>query len=557
MNKICKQCQTQFDVTEEDLQFYDKVSPVFAGKKYEVPLPTLCPPCRQQRRLAWRNERKLYNRKCDLTGKQIISVFSPDKPFKVYDKDAWWSDSWDELSYGREVDFNRPFLDQLKELMLDVPRMALWNIDPVNSDYNQSTGWLKNCYLLAAANRNEDCYYGNYVNDCKNCVDNLMIKNCELCYECIECEGSYECFFCKNCVNCTSSQFLFNCISCTNCFGCVNLQRKEYCFFNEQLSKEEYQIKIKEINTKSYLHLEKLAALMKETVLKYPVKYMIGTHNEDVTGNGIYQSHHAYACFDVSKLENCSHFSWFHEAKDCMDTFAWGMSAELCYDSMEIGGGAYRTLFCATSQGTKNAFYSYQCMFSENIFGCVGLKRKKHCILNKQYTQAEYEQLLPKIIEHMKKGNEWGEFFPYSLSPFCYNETVASEFFPLSPDQAVSLGSAWREEDDQNKYQGPRSDLHDTIDDVSDDVLKSILTCAKCQKNYKVISQELQFHRDHSVALSQFCPACRHQKRIEQRNPRKLWDRHCAKCTTAISTSYSPDRPETVYCEKCYLETVY
>lgn len=41
------------------------------------------------------------------------------------------------------------------------------------------------------------------------------------------------------------------------------------------------------------------------------------------------------------------------------------------------------------------------------------------------------------------------------------------------------------------------------------------------------------------------------------RNPRKLWKRQCGKCGKEIQTTYSPERPETVYCEGCYLSVVY
>jgi Zn ribbon nucleic-acid-binding protein len=59
----------------------------------------LCPDCRQQRRLAWRNERKLYKRKCDATGKNIVSVYSPDKDYIVYDKNYYISDKFDALDF--------------------------------------------------------------------------------------------------------------------------------------------------------------------------------------------------------------------------------------------------------------------------------------------------------------------------------------------------------------------------------------------------------------------------------------------------------------------------
>jgi hypothetical protein len=37
----------------------------------------------------------------------------------------------------------------------------------------------------------------------------------------------------------------------------------------------------------------------------------------------------------------------------------------------------------------------------------VGLHDKSYCILNKQYTKEEYEELVPKIIEKMMKDDEW------------------------------------------------------------------------------------------------------------------------------------------------------
>ncbi|MEI8092157.1 MAG: hypothetical protein WCG98_08430 [bacterium] len=44
---------------------------------------------------------------------------------------------------------------------------------------------------------------------------------------------------------------------------------------------------------------------------------------------------------------------------------------------------------------------------------------------------------MPKIIEKMEADGERGEFFPTSLSPFGYNETVAMEYFPLTKEEAM------------------------------------------------------------------------------------------------------------------------
>lgn len=112
-SKTCVNCKKDFTIEAEDFGFYEKI---------KVPPPTLCPECRQQRRYAWRNERNLYRRNCDLCQKSMVTIYSPNKPFKVYCTECWWGDGWDPASYGRDFDFNRPFFEQFGELQHEVPR---------------------------------------------------------------------------------------------------------------------------------------------------------------------------------------------------------------------------------------------------------------------------------------------------------------------------------------------------------------------------------------------------------------------------------------------------
>ena len=97
--KTCAHCGTHFDVTDKDLEFYDKISPVFGGKRYTVPTPKFCPDCRAQRRYSFRNERMLYKRKCALTGREIVSMYSPDKAVTVYNHHDWFGDKWNAMDY--------------------------------------------------------------------------------------------------------------------------------------------------------------------------------------------------------------------------------------------------------------------------------------------------------------------------------------------------------------------------------------------------------------------------------------------------------------------------
>lgn len=97
--KKCRISGKEFFVTDRDKEYYDKKSPLFSGQKYPIPTPTLSPEERKRRRLTWRNERKLYHRKCDKTGNSLIAIYSPEKPYTVYDQKVWWSDDWNPVEY--------------------------------------------------------------------------------------------------------------------------------------------------------------------------------------------------------------------------------------------------------------------------------------------------------------------------------------------------------------------------------------------------------------------------------------------------------------------------
>ncbi len=92
---------------------------------------------------------------------------------------------------------------------------------------------------------------------------------------------------------------------------------------------------------------------------------------------------------------------------------------------------------------------------------------------------------------------------------------------------------------------------------MTDDILKAILKCLACGKNYQIIQKELQFLRRFNFPIPHDCPLCRDRNRIKQLNPMQTYKRSCGKCNIVIETSYSPDRPEIVYCEKCYQQEVY
>lgn len=557
MIKSCKQCSSQFEITNQDLGFYDKISPIFAGKKFPVPPPQLCPDCRQQRRLAMRNERTLYHRKSDLTGKQIIAMFAPSSPYKVYDQDEWWSDQWDANEYGREFDFNKTFSEQFKALQLAVPHVSLNNVNVENGYYTNFALNQKNSYLVFGGSNNEDCIYGKFIPGCKDCVDNYSVYYSELCYEGVSCERCYNCKFLINSRNCSDCIMIENCQSCQNCIGCFGLQAKQYYVFNQFIGKEKYEEIIKDYQALTTAKIIFLRNKLNEIKSKLPHVSTNIFASEDCTGDNIYNSKNCHYAFNINGCEDCKYIFFSPKSSNTYDsTFNAPDGVRFCYNvCSSVGVESGITTFYLWYG--SNILYSTASHYCDNILGCVGLKHKKYCILNKQYSKEAYEKLVPKIVAHMVKTGEWGEYFNYDLSLFGYNETVAQEYYPLTKDQALQLGANWQQEDQKEQYQGAAFKPPENINEVNESICNQILTCEATGKNYKIIPQELKFYKKMGLPIPNLSPDQRHLKRLALHNPLKLWTRNCAKCGQAIQTSFNPKRPEIVYCQNCYLKEVY
>ena len=550
--KKCSHCSAEYSISRQELELLSQLAPEFDGQLCTLTEPEHCPVCRLQNRLAWRGELNLFHRKSGYSKKPIITFYPPESPCRIYSPQEYWSDSWDPRDYGQEFDFNRPFFEQFAELLRRSPVLSLTNSNNQNCEYINCSAWCKDCYLLAGANHNEHCLYGNYINYCSYCVDNNFIDRSELCYECVDCSNCYNTKYSTNCQNCSDSYFLHGCRGCSSCFASVNLANKQYVYFNKQLSKADYLSKIEQHQLHRRSEVQKLQLVFEKHRLKYPHRFMIGVMNQNVTGNTASSCKNTHDSFDVSNLEDCSHCAWFHESRQSMDCFAWGMSAELCYQCMEVGEDSYRVLFSATAFGCRNVLYSYCAHYSSNCFGCVGTKRNEYLVLNKQYSKDDFDPLVLKIIEHMRSTGEWGKFFPISLSPLPYNVAVTDDYFPIEPQAAKGLGWNWSEADDSVASAKSGMEIPDSIDDADDSICKEVFSCSASGKPFKFIRPELDFYRKSRIPLPDASWKSRHKKRLTRRCPRQLWERRCAECKKDIRTSYAPYMPEIVVCESCY-----
>jgi len=585
--RVCQNCKGEFKIDASDFDFY---------KKIDVPPPTFCPECRNQRRMSWRNERTFHRGKCAATGKDFLTMFSPEAKMTVYDRDYWWSDKWDQLSTGRDYDFSRPFFEQYAELLHTAPLPNLANSNCVNSEWGNHSLDCKNTYLFYASIAVEDGAYITGGVTAKNSFDIYKALNIIDCYEDILCADDNRLFFSYDSDQSIQSEFLLSCINMQDSLACINMKNGSHCIFNKHYSKEDYKNERAKYDLGSYAQLEKFKKEFTEFIKGFPRRYATILKSVDVSGDAVLTSKNCRHVFDIyGGVEDTKYLYHGATIKDSYDGYGMGAVAELMYEAVDAGAQARHCMFGVFTHGSQETSYTYTCHSSSNLFGCVGLRSKQYCILNKQYTKEEYEALLPKIKQQMKdmpyvdtKGRlyGYGEFFPTEISPFAYNETIAQEYFSLSKQEAESGGYSWHESGAKHYTVTIKAaDLPDHIRDAPDSITKEIIECAhagkcnqQCTSAFRIIPSELQFLKHFNIALPRLCPNCRHYERLAKRNPFRLWKRDCecaglksAKggyenisahphgentCEVKFETPYSPERTEIIYCEQCYQQEV-
>lgn len=525
-------------------------------KQHNIPLPTISPQERRKQMYSFSNAVFLYNTTCALSGKNILSCIPTNKGFTIYDIDEWQSDKWDPMQYAQDIDWNRPFFEQVALLQKKVPAPSLI-VDKrsiENSDYCNGVDSLKNCYLLIIGSENEDCYFSSTLVRCKNVIDTAWGTDCELCYDSYQITNCYQVRHTEQSSNCSDSMFLYNCRGLKNCFGCVNLRNKEYCWYNEQLSEEEFKSRYHQFKLGSYQTVANEKKKFHEFRKNFPIKYVLGSNNESSTGDRLNNTKNCIDCFFVNDSEDIENGVQLNQAKDCVDFLGFGNNSELVYRCMSVGQNAYNMKFCLhTWNNVRDLEYCIYLSSSKDCFGCVGLKHKEYCILNKQYTKEQYFELLPKLQDHMRQHGEYGEFFPTSMSYCHYNESEGMTYEPMTREEALARGFSWAEETVTTPP--PCSALPDDIHDAHDDLLKDTYLCINTGKKYRLIKQELDMYRAMHIPLPQVAPLERIKEKLFRNQIMPLQKIQCSTCHVDLTSVHNPNS-ETIYCEKCYENSV-
>jgi hypothetical protein len=193
---------------------------------------------------------------------------------------------------------------------------------------------------------------------------------------------------------------------CHDCFGCANLNHKNYCVFNVQYTKEEYEETLPKLKM-----MPRSEALQKRSnvIKKFPQLHSehLDCKNSDYCDYAYYLQN-CYYCFDCAHDQDCGYLTASYECKDSWDC-NYLIRGEQVVESSHSGDcyNCYKVTDCGRCY---DSYFLEDCSDCHNCFGCNKLSHKQYCILNIQYTKEEYEA---KLLE-LKK--ELGLFFTQSTA---------------------------------------------------------------------------------------------------------------------------------------------
>lgn len=559
--RTCNECGGRFAIDAGDIWFL---------RKLRVPPPRQCPRCRRRRRMAMMaNILQYYRKPCAAhPGERVVSQMDEDAPYKVYDNDLWWDpDAWDAVSFGRPYDPGRPFREQWRALLHDVPHMAIerFNKNIVDSEYTADSFDVKHCYLSSSVGLSESVAYSVWVAYGKDCLDCLHVDHVECSYEVVDSDHIYNSRYVRLSDHCADSAFLFDCHNCQSCFGCMNLRNKKYCFENVPLSKEEYGRKVAALDLGKRSVVEEYADRFEKRLRERGIWKALRLRNAPrAVGDDLKDCKDCVDVFSAAsfkflltfyKSENVRHAEDILGVSDSMDVtlFGPGESSYNVLDGLQVN----RIVAGYFLDNCLEMEYCYECADCKYCFGCSGLKKKRFCVLNRQYAEEEYWTLIDGIKATLVREGTYGEFLPLGDSFFYYHDTYAYAMMPLSREEAAAAGARWREGEADVDAKGmpvvAAADIPDDIKDVGDDILGRAIACRETGKPFKITPSELSFYRTYGIPV----PTVRPQRRVLDRFRARdfsfeLHDAACARCGKGIRTSHDPARGLRIYCEECY-----
>lgn len=322
----------------------------------------------------------------------------------------------------------KEFIERFQQLLLEKPRYNLKQVQVENSDFADTAVKSRNCYFTFGAFYSEDLLYSRYSRKCISSADLTFCVQCELCIECIDCAECFDLYYCEDCANCSGCSYCTDCYSCSDCFGCYGLHRKQFCLFNEQLSRAEYEARVAVLDLSlpsTRVEIQAQTEKLKRTLPRLAQHF----HRVDnCSGNHLTECSDCIDCYDSFALEECLYCVETNGNRSCADLTVC-FENELCYSSVHSPLNYNCNFLYHTDQSSDSEFCAYSKSL-KSCFGCVYLANKEYHLLNIPLSPAEYRATVAELKQELIRMGQ------YDLSLYLVSEYDRSRF-NTEPDPAL------------------------------------------------------------------------------------------------------------------------
>ena len=550
--KTCALLGTKWMMTDEEIGWY---------KKFNVPPSTLAPMTRLRQLAGFAGGISIWWKAHAVSKKPILSFVHPDSPFQVITDTEWFGNDYVN---GFSWSADQSFFEQFKPMAYSIPVGSLRddgsNIHSVGIDVVDT----QDCYMLFGSGEAKRLLYG-YMSgtNSEDCLDLTNSGRCRETFQADWCDSLFQCAQAFRSAECIRCDFIFDCESCESCFGASNKRHKKYLWFNEQLSKEEWEKRRAAIDLSTY-------SVFQECLQKF--EQLIGEAAWPECGN------EASMESDGEYLINCTrvHDSWWAiRSTDLYSCWAC-LNEQTTAFSVWTGWSneAYQSCDLVKSQNVKYSVrvwrsvgveYSMDCYECQNCFGCFGLRHKQFCLFNNQYSEAEYWAKLDEIKCAMLDRGEYGMFFPGDLSQSGFQFSMGKMYFDYTPEEYAAFGAPHFDPargavvmpsviDPENAVKV--EEIPDALDDVDPArLVNKPIHDPKLKRNFSVIDAEFAFYKSHRLPFPREHFLTRLKKLIRHSNTPVKMSAECHACKKSIITYVNQLFTERkIYCRACYLQ---
>ena len=547
--RVCALTGEKWMMDEEEIKWL---------KKFHVPPATWCPMARMKIVAAYATGFGWWWNKHAKTGEKVLSYVHPATGLKVLPDPEFYEQ--DHTDRARDYDPTRPFNDQIRELQLETP-FAAWRSLTIseNSIALLSQGDTNSYFVTMSSSKNTMYSYGAEITE--NSAEIYESQKIMNCYSVIFSRRLHNCKFIRQSYDLINCDFIFDCRNCENCFGASNKRNKKYLWFNEQLSKDEWEKRRAEVDLGSRKVVDEWLSKFRDMLEQdtvWPENF--NEKVENCTGELLQESENTTEGYYVDGSKNNHWVSYFFRGCEGNAYTGGGQDTTNNYYSHSpiMSAGCKYVHSCYSCQ---NVEYSMQCYNCEDCFGCVGLSRKRFCVFNRQYTEDEYWKIVDDIRCNMLDRGEYGDFFPLGFSPTYFFASAALPWL-IDDKDAEELGANLYDlesmggsgEIDPNAPMTDVSELPDHVKDF-DGWHGKHLKDKKEGKRFAYLKPEVKLYQDLNIAPPLKNPMLRLRSLLEELNSAIPMEVECAKTGKKLRVAKNKVYPNRkIYCREAYLE---